>query len=253
MYSKALTYEDPSGVLEPLFERAKATDEFEFCCTLMRFRGVESPGWDPLIESQTLAQQVLALVQIPVESGFRMRLLLFLYCHLTEMQDLYFVPANLLRVCSGERYSAAPFGTASKGFRLPTSPSGKVAHIAKAAPSVGLSSVGQLYSEMLIREVRNAFFHSDYVLTEQTFNIRDGDGVNIERLIQQSVPYDWLLPRLELGINTALVLFDLLVQHARSYTAHKIVRGRFSSDGSYTDLELIATPEYGLTGFRSVR
>jgi len=49
--------------LNDLFLRAKEVDEFEFICTLIRVRGLEGPGWDPLVESNQLINQVLSLVQ----------------------------------------------------------------------------------------------------------------------------------------------------------------------------------------------
>ena len=33
--------------LDPLFEKAKTTSEFEFMCTLLRVEGIKSAGWDP--------------------------------------------------------------------------------------------------------------------------------------------------------------------------------------------------------------
>jgi hypothetical protein len=75
---------DPRAILVPLFDKARKSDEFEFCCALLRIRGVQGPGWDPLRESMTLTQQLLGLIQAPVDSGVRLRLSLFLYCHVTE-------------------------------------------------------------------------------------------------------------------------------------------------------------------------
>jgi hypothetical protein len=49
---------EPRAILAPLFERAKAADEFEFCCTLLRIRGMEDAYWDPLRESYQLTQQL---------------------------------------------------------------------------------------------------------------------------------------------------------------------------------------------------
>ncbi len=38
--------------LDALFNRAKAKDEFEYVCALLRIKGLESPAWDPLEESR---------------------------------------------------------------------------------------------------------------------------------------------------------------------------------------------------------
>jgi hypothetical protein len=82
--------------IEQLFNTAKAADEFEFCCTLLRIRGLESPGWDPLQESISLIDQLLALIEAPIQESLQYRLILMLYCHITEMNDLYNILGNLI-------------------------------------------------------------------------------------------------------------------------------------------------------------
>jgi hypothetical protein len=104
---------------------------------------------------------------------------------------------------------------------------------------------------MLVREVRNAFFLSDCVLTAKSFNIREGEGVIIGRVIEKEVDLSWLMPRLELGINTVLATIDFAMEHIRSYKEDKMVRGRFSVDDSFADIQLTTRPNYGLVGFKT--
>lgn len=85
-----------SNMIGDLFNKAKEKDEFEFCCTLLRGRGKESAGWDSLFESYNLIKQTLSLISAPVDGLFKIRLLLLLYCHITEMNDFYSIVANLL-------------------------------------------------------------------------------------------------------------------------------------------------------------
>lgn len=35
-------------IFDELFVRARDTDEFEYACALLRIRGLEDAGWDPL-------------------------------------------------------------------------------------------------------------------------------------------------------------------------------------------------------------
>jgi hypothetical protein len=245
---------EPYQVLAPLFQHTREADEFEFCCTLMRIRGAEDTGWDPLRESDTLAHQISGLIQAPLDHGLRLRLLLFLYCHLTEMEDLYKVIANLLRVIQGERYNLNPFATLPKlkrkqpnGYRL----SERIDQLIALSQQAGFSDVGELFAAFYVRPVRNAFYHSDYILTQESFNIRWGEGVNVDNVIDRRVRLDWLVPRLELGVNTALAMFAHVSEHARSYTEDKIVRGRFGPNDSYVDIQLTTHSEYGLRGFKS--
>ena len=241
----------PNEVLGMLFEDARTEDEFEFCCSILRVRGMESAGWNPFQESMEMVDQFLALVPL-VENKLKVRLTLFLYCHMTEMNDFYAVPANMLRILNGYRYSLAPF---SKDSLPPGSgakyPGEKVRQICDASASVSRPEVGRLYEELLLKEVRNAFYHSDYFLTRDSFVIRGGKGIKRGVETKNNIPFEWLMPRLSLGINTGLAMLDLMAAHRESYSKNKTVRGRMGVNGEYTDVELLATNEERLTGFRS--
>lgn len=243
---------EPHLHIAELFNKAKEVDEFEYCSTLLRVRGIEDHGWDPLLESDQLAQQLMAILNAPIESKFQIRLSLFLYCHLTEMSDVYNIVGNMLNVIIGERYSMNPFiaqlHTSNKEAKYPTA---KAARINEWAEAVDLKIIGTIFEEMLVKEVRNAFYHSDYILTDDSFNIKQGKGVHIENIITSKVPFQWLFPRIQLGINTALAVINTTIDHIRSYKTDKIVKGRFAHDGSYIDIQLTTNENYGLTGFRS--
>jgi len=249
----ALGVPDPDDVLRPLFAAAKAADEFEFCCALLRIRGMEDVGWDPTSESFQLIQQVASLVQAPLDKQLVLRLSLFLYSHVTEMDDLYRVPGNMLRIVLGERYTMDPL----LGLPLPAKLeegqplSEDVLRLVHLANKAGMPDVGKLCSTFYVRQVRNAFSHSDYALGPKSFNMRRGERLKLDGMLQNAIPYEWLVPRLELGINTALALFGLILESTRSYKENKVVKGRFSSDGSYVDIELTTDPTHGLTGVKS--
>lgn len=200
---------NPPTLIRTLFERTKAADEFEFCSTLLRLRGIEDAGWDPQHESLELSHQLMSLQNAPLEQDFKLRLALFLYCHLTEMSDIYNIPANMFHIISGGRYSMIPFNIGlQQGQNPSTSPSGKVRKLKVLAEALNMQELGEVFEEMIVKEVRNAFYHSDYILTNESFNIRHGNGVVINGVRENRVPYGWLLPRLQLGINTALTILN---------------------------------------------
>src|SRR5579872_7131724 len=91
-------------ILKDLFESAKRKDEFEYCCALLRVRGMEGAGWDTLHESHTLLVQTLSFASSPVDSGFKIRLLLLAYCHAIEMNFIYDMIANMTLISQGESY-----------------------------------------------------------------------------------------------------------------------------------------------------
>ncbi|PTQ77667.1 hypothetical protein C8R26_10611 [Nitrosomonas oligotropha] len=243
---------NPVGLIGPLFERAKAADEFEFCSTLLRLRGMEDAGWDPLHESLELSHQLMSLQNAPLDKGLKLRLALFLYCHLTEMSDVYNIPANMFQVISGHRYSMSPFSVGlQQGQNPPTSPSGKARRLKALADALNMQELGEVFEEMIVKEVRNAFYHSDYILTNESLNIRHGEGVVINRMRDNKVPYEWLLPRLQLGINTALAVLNLTEDSIRSYKQDKILQGRLGAGGELITIQLTTHPDFGLNGFKT--
>jgi hypothetical protein len=50
-HKQGLPKYDVDGLLTKLFTKAKEKDEFEYCSTLLRLRGMEAAGWDPLKEA----------------------------------------------------------------------------------------------------------------------------------------------------------------------------------------------------------
>ena len=242
----------PVDVLRTLFERALSADEFEFCSTLLRIRGMEGPGWDPLFESQEMALQLTSQISAPIENRFRLRLILLLYCHLTEMNDLYNIVGNLLRILSGQRYNMMPFSKINHPSEKDAStPTAKKERIKEWAAANDCKEVGDLFNDFLLKPVRNAFFHSDYIITDDSFNIRYGEPVIIGQELTRKVPLEWLIPKLELGINTGIGVIQLTAEYIQSYKSDKIVQGRFSPNNSYCDIQLTTDEGYGLTGFRT--
>ncbi|RYZ78470.1 MAG: hypothetical protein EOP04_29670, partial [Proteobacteria bacterium] len=248
-HSLLLSVHDLNSIFTKLFQDAKASDEFEFCSAILRLRGLEGPGWDPLKESSVLIQQMLGLMASPIESSFRTRIALFLYCHVTEMHDLYHVVGNMLLIAAGSRYNFNCFSGLTALCSKPANyPPSKASNIELWSIANEFPELGNLFGDLVVNEVRNAFFHSDYVLTPESFNIRRGQGVKIGNVIDPKVRFEWLMPRLELGINVGLTLIQFVQSALSSYEENKVVKGRFHSNESVlVDIELTTTPGYGLT------
>jgi len=184
----AISSASPDEVLHQLFDAAKAKDEFEFCCALIRVRGMEDVGWDPTTESFQLIQQIVGLVQAPLDRQCAFRLTLFLYAHVTEMAHFYRVPANMLRIIMGERYSLEPF----HGLPKPKLPQddpldAEVLHLIALAKQAGMPDLATLYSDFYVRQVRNAFSHSDYALGPKSFNMRRGEPLNLDGMLTSAI------------------------------------------------------------------
>jgi hypothetical protein len=238
-------------LLKDLFEMAKDKDEFEFCCTLLRVRGLESAGWDTLEESHSLINNIITMMSAPIDTLFRIRLSLLLYCHITEMDDFYKIIGNLLWILTGKRYCMDPFYyTLYPDRKAANNPESKVKRIKEISSEANIPLVGELYEYLLVRQVRNAFFHSDYTLFNNEFHIVNGEGVLIDGIITKVVPLDWIFSRIELMVNVMIEILRLLRLHRESYIEDKIVKGRMSYNESYVDIVLMAD-ETGLYGIRS--
>jgi hypothetical protein len=245
-------HKDPQAALTPLFREAKNTDEFEYCCTLLRLRGLDFQRLDPLLETSDLSRQLTRLLDAPIDPTLRLRLGLFLYCHLSEADDPPRIVANLLRVVQGQRYTLDPFaGVVHSSGQDARSPLARALRVAEWADSQGFSDLAAVYRAFILRPVRNAFFHSDYVVTDALFHIKHGEMVEIDGSPTRDVPLAWLVPRLNLGIDVVLGVINLAIEGLRSYSENKLVRGRFASDGSFMDIELTTREGVGLVGFRS--
>ena len=142
LYRSDVTEQRLTEIIDGLFVRAKAADEFEYACALLRVRGVEAFGWDPLRETQQLFNDVISLIQLRLSDtvrrrlrlrprltdAARLRLGLLLYSHLTEVDAVYETLANLVTITTGERYTTDPFGdwlTSGADYRAYRRPSAR--------------------------------------------------------------------------------------------------------------------------------
>ncbi len=159
------------AVLETLFARARAVDEFEYASTLVNITGLKGPGWFAESESQVLVRDLMALQEPLADIYTKLRLGLLVYTHIIEMDIGYHIVGNMLRVCRGDRYSMLPFVTKS-GDALPY-PVQKIDKIRAWARRLELEEVGTLFV-FYSNQIRNAFVHANYQLHADRFNIVRG-------------------------------------------------------------------------------
>jgi hypothetical protein len=240
------------SVLEALFNRAKATDEFEYICALLRIRGLEDAGWDPLEESQRAVNDYLALIEAPLREDTRLRLALLVYSHILETDAVYEVIENMLSIMQGTRCSISPlahlYEKRRRNFLQPVRPpSAKkvVTYLKEHAKRNGEDKLANLLDEMFNEEIRNAFFHSDYVIYKDEFRIRHGGFKSVK------------ISELEKIINNVMRFFQsfffVWTRHRLSYKQPKVLRGRIGPNDTFEDIELLVHPTGGVYGFQSPR
>lgn len=98
--------------------------------------------------------------------------------------------------------------------------------------------------------VRNAFFHSDYVLFGDEFRSREGTFIAKDGVRSSSMKLDEIVDLIDRGMTFYQAFIETYEKHRRSYTEDKRIRGRIGADGIEQDVTLMASLERGLYGFR---
>lgn len=186
------------------------------------------------------------LVCAPIDSNFKVRLVLMAYCHAIEMDFIYNIVANMIKISKGQRYSTDCFFDLKHNKKRMISPADKIKKILEWMQGTSYESIGKVFKQIHQREVRNAFDHSDYVIYKDAFHIKS---------TSKSYPLELLLPILTLGINTASLLVQKVVKRIQSYKESKIIilppNHAFGSE-DHAGVRLLVEPDYGLIGFESV-
>lgn len=141
--------------LDAFFQLAKAKDECEYVWSLLRVRGEEDAGWDPLWESHRAIQDFIGLINAPLREITRLRLGLLTYCHITEIDAVYELTANLLRVIEGERYSMIPFvDYSSRTGKRTEYPTERIAALKDMEIALGLNTVTPMFDAFFDNNIR---------------------------------------------------------------------------------------------------
>ncbi len=240
-------YEEYLSYLAHLFSKARDTDGMEYIYTLLRVSGIEEAGWDPFIEArEALIDFSRTLRRISKrgfnKSSFRMGLLI--YCHSVEMSAPYEILYNLLRCSQGKTYVPFPF----PGRRLskkrpynviPRSPKTKLATLKLEGEKIGEEMLISKMNSFFDDEIRNAFYHSDYALTESELRIC---GPGLSRIIS----FEVLSEKLARCFAFYQAFFDTYRRVRLSFRSAK----RFHRLPNFEVFELLTDRREGLIGFR---
>jgi hypothetical protein len=161
------------NILDVLFRRAKETCEFEFILTLLRFRGIEDPGWDTYENTQRVFRCISKLSKRYSDCETKRHIYLWLYGHIIEASEPYEILANLINVIAGKRYSAENFPHKVRGkYTIPQSPAEKIDALNQMVGAARIEGFKLPIEEFYDRDLRNAIFHSDYSLINGEVRIR---------------------------------------------------------------------------------
>jgi hypothetical protein len=246
-------------VLAPLFDptpHMRNDRLFEYVCCLVRAGGIEAQDSDPIAETTALVEDLrnlsaLDLRQFPQPQRTSARLALLAYCHVVEADFFYRVLASLAKLRAGHRYDMNPFrGLARKRKDriLPPSLAAKIKRVNELCAAVGVETA-PLFDEVYFPDIRNAVFHADYALSDDTFRMLGGWFKSKKGYLTPAVSLD------ELGvvIQRAFAFYSAVMQlHERA--RHQLMDFKdmiVPYDGHYKGLLELLFEDDALAGYRA--
>jgi hypothetical protein len=259
-----------ANVLNDLFDPTPHMNSiriFEFVCALVRTGGLELGGFDPWYESKAIIDDMRNLSQLDLPNGrfpdplkTRMRLALLAYCTLTEMDLPYVLVANLLRLRSGKKYHVEPFHDLAQkrppkkgqalGKVIPPTPSQKIKRISDLAKKASMEPISAALEETHDAVLRNAVYHSDYVLHDDRLIIRKASRLSKkEGVYTPQIELDELEQLITNAFAFFSALFSLYERCRRSFDDFK--NSFLPYDGHYKGvMQFLFDGDGVLIGFR---
>jgi hypothetical protein len=238
---------DIEAYLSDLFEKAFKSDPFDMLCTILRVKGLSDAKWDPFEESLDSFNDYSWLIEESKKArGDRCvrRISLLVYCQMIEMSALHEMLANLLRCISGKPYILSPFFHLQKKKKkellswIPPSASVKFRELRKLAENAKDDKLPLYIDSFFNEKVRNAFSHSDYILTDSEFRYTEGGPA-------QSIK----LSDLDAIINSCFVFYRIFMDVYRKWRFAFSQLKRFHKWPNYEVLEILSDKEDGVFGF----
>jgi len=241
------TEKDVLECLDKIFKRSFDSNSFGTFCSLLRAGGMSDANWDPFEESRRAFEDFNWLSQKAASDRSDLasyRIALLMYCQSIEMTAPYEILANFMRCISGKFYNISPFSHLRRKKKknyfeyIPPSAVYKLKEIKKLAVAVGENKLIEIIDSFFNDKVRNAFSHSDYILTEDSFRWTEGgfaESIELERLAEI--------------INLCLYFYGGFIVRHREWL--KAIGGmkRFHKWTHYEVLEILSTDEDGAYGF----
>jgi hypothetical protein len=223
-----------------LFQVARQRDECSFLFAVLGINsGEEDPGWQPGDETQALVQDLLGLINGPLHKHAKARIALLLYCHIIEANFLYHCLYNMLLTV--DRQPPLMFSFLDKYQRgVPPSVSVKLSMIKSKAIEHGFDRIKDIFDEIVRSDIRNAFFHSDYVLFDDELRLKHR-GSQYAR-IHLTDMYDTITKT----VDFFYCVKNLMMESRRSFPKGHVITGRKAPDGRNLSSVLVLLDERGV-------
>ena len=206
---------------------------------------MEDAGWQPIGETQILVRDLVGLINSPLYDDARARIALLLYCHITEANFLYHCIYNLLLSAEGQPPKVFNFLDKYKNG-VPPSVATKLVEINAKADQLNFSGIKSIFNELVRVEIRNAFFHSDYIIVNDELRLKHrGSQYAI-------IPLKDVFALLEKTMDFFNSFMGALMKARRSFPPGYIITGRTSSAGTpLCSVEVLMDEQEVVCGFQS--
>jgi hypothetical protein len=243
------TKDEYLAYLDDLFDRAWRRNNFDVLCTLLRVGGWHGERWDPFEESIAAFDELnwlMAKAAADRGDGCAARVALLMYCQAIEMTAPHVILANLLRIVAAKRYVVDPFADLIRRpnknnifVAIPPSAKKKFGRIQELARTAGDQRLEPIVGSFLDDRVRNAFSHSDYVLTDDTFRWTEG-----------GLPAQITREELNAKLQSCSKFYGALLGAHRSWLRAIGQLPRFHQLPGYEVLEIVRDEEGAACGFK---
>lgn len=236
--------------LKRLFDLAKRVDEFEFVNILIGYNGRmgDQRFLSHIYESERLINDIENLIDNRFDKHMKTRLGLLLYGHIFEMDELYNVLGNLLRVATAQNLRYIP-DLYNRFDQDDINPTDKFKRLLEHGVQCRFDDFIIELQSLYYNRIRNAFAHSSYSLVDDDFVIIKGKEIEIEGVLKKVVSIDdFLLPKIEDSLSFIKEFFFLLKHHRMQYTENKLIQGRLSN---IEPIMILGNSHDGLVGFES--
>jgi hypothetical protein len=244
---ESISRDDCVNYLNELFFRSLRKNSFETLCALLRVSGFQDAGWDPFEESIEAFEDYNWLLEKATserseKSSWRVGLLM--YCQLVEMTAPHELLENFLRILSGKKYHLRPFGHLGRTKKkqlfswIPPSAKVKFKELKKSAVDSKEKRLVEFIDSFFNDKVRNAFFHSDYIITEEYFRWTESG-------LAQQIP----LKHLNTIISNCFSFYGALLWCHKYWLKELAQAPKFHKWPQYEILEILSTEDEGVYGF----
>ena len=182
------------NALDPLFEKSQKISDFEFITSLLNIEGCQDAGWIAFESTEKIFSFINKLKNKIKDSEERLYLLLLLYGLIIEASLPYDLLANLLNIILGDRYTILNFpDIKTRNSSRPQFPSEKINKLLELAKKANVLESLTPLKEIFNKELRNAVFHSDYIIYKDEIRIPSINKVykrtEIVNLINKTLAY----------------------------------------------------------------